>query len=309
MLNTKRLCDWPIKFLQDNLSGICTGDFVVIGCDSGVGKSTLSRIITRGARDQGCPVVLYSLENRPDTFVTEEVMLEYCRATGDTLNMRQFEIMHTEHPEQYIEYRKAVYERSQEKSENDLPMLVVHEQVAKGDWTIARLVQMMRSEIQQGYKLFIVDHLDVLGCGDELTDTKRAMDELWALVQEHNIAVVSFSQIVKGCHALCPSHDDLRGHKSKVHKSTVIITLGKHEYGYYLPPKNYPNAKPTYMRIAKSRSTSTACAVCYFAGGGYIDAYLPVLCDAPGNFIDGMTREKLQKFKQNQENKKISQWD
>ena len=308
MLNTKRLCDWPIKFLQDNLLGICTGDFVIIGCDSGVGKSTLSRIITRGARDQGCPVVLYSLENRPDTFVTEEVMLEYCRAENKLPNMREFEIQHTEHPEVFRQYRQAVFERSQETDSNGLQILVVHEQVAKGDWTIYRLVQSIKREIQQGYKLFIVDHLDVLGSGDELTDTKRAMDELWALVQEYNIAVISFSQIVKGCHALCPSHDDLRGHKSKVHKSTVIVTLGKHEYGYYNPPANYPTAKPTYMRIAKSRSTSTACAVCYFTGGTYLDTYLPVLCDGPGNFIDGMTREKLQKFKQKQE-QRVSQWD
>lgn len=308
MLSTKRLCNWPITFLQEHLLGICTGDFIVIGCDSGVGKSTLSRIITRGARDDGCPVVLYSLENRPDTFVTEEVMLEYCRATGSYPNMREFEMDHTEHPEKYVEYRQAVYERSKETNADGLPMLVVHEQVAKGDWTITRLVQSMRAEIAQGYRLFIVDHLDVLGSGDELADTKRAMDELWSLVQQHNIAIVSFSQIVKGCHALCPSHDDLRGHKSKVHKSTVIITLGKHEYGYYAPPIKFPNAKPTYVRIAKSRSTSTACAVCFFNGGDYLDTYNDVLCDAPGNFIDGMTREKLQKFKQKKD-ERVTQWD
>ena len=162
----------------------------------------------------------------------------------------------------------------------------------------------MKAEIEKGYRLFIVDHLDVLVQNNELQDTKIAMDELWNLVQEHHIAVVTFSQIVKGCRALCPSYDDLRGHKAKVYKSTIIITLGRHEYGYYSPPVAFPDAKPTYVRIAKSRSTGTGCAVCYYNWGEYLDTYTDVLCDSPGNFIDGMTREKLQKYKQ----KKAGTW-
>lgn len=301
MLKTEKLCDYPIQFLQDKLYGICTGDLAIIACDSGTGKSTLSRIITRSACKQGCPVVLYSLENAPDTFVTEQVMLEYEMDTGDYVNNRQFEIMHAQDPDKFLKYRKIVYENSKRVSKDGLPLLVVHEQVAKGDWNVRRLIDSMQAEIQAGYKLFIVDHLDVLVQRDELTDTKMAMDELWALVQEHNISIITFSQIVKGCRALCPSYDDLRGHKAKVYKSTIIITLGRHEYGYYNPPVNYPNAKPTYIRIAKSRGTNTACAVCYFNGNGYLDDYNEVLCDAPGYFIDGMTREKLQKYKRDKD--------
>ena len=308
MLKTKVLCKWPIKFLQDKLYGICSSDLIVIGCDSGTGKSTLSRMITRQARDEGCPVVLYSLENAPGTFVTEEVMLEYCSDTGEKMDNRQFEIAHASNPDFYKQYRQRVYERSQELSKDGLLLLVVHEQVAKGDWTAPKLIESMKVEIARGYRLFIVDHLDVLVQNDELKDTKRAMDELWNLVQEHNIAVVTFSQIVKGCDALCPSCDDLRGHKAKVYKSTIIVTLGKHEYGYYLPPRIFPNAKPTYVRIAKSRSTNTACAICYFNGNCYLEDYNEVLCDTPGDFIDGMTRDKLRKYKKETEQKKDGGW-
>ena len=311
MLKTDLLCKWPIKFLEDKLIGICSGDFITIACDSGVGKSTLSRLITRSARDQNCPVVLYSLENRPDTFVTEEVLLEYQKDTGDDLDMRGFELAHTLHPENFQQYRQKVYEqdtRTIEYNGRQLDLLVVHEQVTKGNWNIFNLIKFMKVEIEKGYRLFIIDHLDVLIQKDELADTKLAMDELWSLVQENNIAVVAFSQIVKKCVALCPSYDDLRGHKAKVYKSTIIITLGKHEYGYYNPPIKYKNAKPTYIRIAKSRNTNTACAVCYYLAGGYLEDYKEVLCDTPGNFIDGMTRDKLQKYKQKNE-EKVKQWD
>ena len=311
MLTTNLLCKWPIKFLEDKLYGICSGDLITIACDSGVGKSTLSRLITRSARDQQCPVVLYSLENRPDTFVTEEVLREYEEDTGEHLDMRQFEILHTNHPERFVKYRQKVFEKDSvviKHGEEDIDVLVVHEQVTKGDWNVYNLIKSMKVEILKGYRLFVIDHLDVLVQKDELSDTKMAMDELWSLVQEHNIAIVAFSQIVKKCVALCPSYDDLRGHKAKVYKSTIIITLGKHEYGYYPTPIRYPNAKPTYMRIAKSRSTDTACAVCFYFCGEYLDDYREVLCDNAGMFIDGMSREKLQKYKQDGQKRK-SQWE
>jgi hypothetical protein len=192
---------------------------------------------------------------------------------------------------------KKVFENSEKTTQDGLPLMVVHEQVAKGDWTIEKLIGSMREEIAKGYKLFVIDHLDVLGSKNELEDTRIAMEQLWNLVQENELCIVTFSQIVKGCKALCPSYDDLRGHKAKVYKSTIIITLGRHEYGYYNPPVAFPHAKPTYMRITKSRGTGTACAICYFNGTSYLETYNDVLCDTPGNFIDGMTREKLQKYK------------
>lgn len=304
MLHTKVLCEFPIKFLQDKLYGICTNDLIVIGCDSGTGKSTLSRMITRQARKNNCPVVLYSLENAPDTFVTEEVMLEYSKDTGDWMDNRRFEIMHALDPDKYKKYRQIVFNRSEEKNTDGLPYLVVHEQVAKGDWSIDRLLNSMKEEVEKGYKLFVIDHLDVLVQKDELADTKRSMDELWNLVQEKGLAIITFSQIVKGCQALCPSYDDLRGHKAKVYKSTIIITLGRHEYGFYDPPLAFPNAKPTYVRIAKSRSTSTACSICYFHNNSYLETYTEVLCDTTGTFIDGYSKATLQAKKKEKDNPK-----
>lgn len=309
MLHTEVLCQWPINYLQDNLLGICTGDLVVIACDSGVGKSTISRMLTRTARQQECPVVLYGLENRRDTFITEEVMREYFHDNNVSTEMRAFEIAHTANADKYKKYRQRVYEQSQMKDKNGLLLQVVHEQVAKGDWNTARLISSMKSEIRKGYRFFIIDHLDVLIARDEYKDIQEVMNELWALVDEYNIAVVGFSQVIKSMNPpLVPALDDLRGPKTKVFKATIVITLAKHEYGYYRPPIKYPNALPTYIRIAKSRSSKTSCAVCYYNDGDYLETYTPVICDAPGRYIDGMTREKLQKYKAKQTEKKAEQW-
>lgn len=309
MLNKTTLCPWPIKFLQDKLKGICTGDFVVIACASGTGKSTLSRLITRKARDNGCPVVLYSLENETGTYASEEARSAGFKLGDTTNNLRDFAIQDTADKKRYESYRWDAYNRSLEKDDNGLPLTKIHEVVATDDWNIQRIVKSMRTEIADGYRLFVIDHLDVLAPNDEYKETTVAMRELWALVAEHHIAIITFSQLSKKCIALCPGQYDLRGGMNKVFKATHLITLGKHEYGYYLPPTVYPNAKPTYVRIAKSRDTELSCAVCYFDRGSYIDEYMEVMCDDPGTFIDGMTREKLQKFKQKQQEKKVSQWD
>ena len=307
MLKTKKLCNFPIQYLQDKLYGICTSDLIIFGCDSGVGKSTISRMIMRQAHSEGCPAVLYSLENAPETYATEDVLLDYCKSENVKLDMRQFAMEHNENPEKFKDYRYRAFLRSEAKNEDGLLLTVVHEQVAKGDWTAQKLVRSMKEEIEKGYKLFIIDHLDVLVQKDELNDTKVAMDELWNLVQEKNLAIITFSQIVKGCDALCPSYDDLRGSKSKVYKSTIIITLGRHEYGCYNPPLKYPDAKPTYIRIAKSRSTGTGCAICYYNFGDYLEDYMEVLCDNTGKFIDGKTRESMRK--QIQKTQKDDGWN
>lgn len=301
MLKKEILCEWPIKFLQDNLRGVCSGDFIVIACASGAGKSTLSRLIAMKARDNNQPVVLYSLENQVGTFLTEETRIEAFRDGVETDNTRDFAINNTLEPAKYEKYRMAVIERGQKTSPDGLRLLMVHEDVATTNWTIARLIKSMKDEIAMGYKLFIIDHLDVLAPNDEYKENVVVMRELWNLISTNNIGLITFSQLRKNCSALCPGQNDLRGGMNKVYKATHLITLGRHDYGYYSPPPKFPNAKPTYVRIAKSRDARLECAVCYFDRGFYLDAYTKVICDEPGNYIDGMTRDKLQRYKKENE--------
>lgn len=296
MLEPQILCNWPIKFLQDNLYGICTGDLIVVGCGSGGGKSVISRLITMEATKTDCPVVLYSLENQEGTVATELVRDAYLRDTKDyNVNLRQFAIRAAQDKKGVEKYRRIAYANASKKTADGKPMTVIHEKVATHDWNIQRITASMMEEINNGYRLFIIDHLDVLAPNDEYKETRIAMNELWALVAKYNIALVTFSQLNKTCTALCPAQTDLRGGMNKVFKATHVITLGRHEYGVYGPPLAYPNAKPTYLRLVKSRDTQLAAAICYFNSNCYLDAYIPVLCDEPGMYIDGYSRTELQR--------------
>lgn len=296
MLNKNVLCEWPIRFLRDNLIGICGGDLIVVACASGSGKSTISRLISRHAAKNDCPHVLYSLENQVGTYATEAARSLMKDKGFKWLELRDFAIQDTADSKKFEELRRDALLESRKLSTGGLLLTVVHEDVATDGWNIKRLKESMLTEIQQGYKFFIIDHLDVLAPNDEFKEITVVMRELWALVNDYNIAIVTFSQLAKKCVSLCPGQYDLRGGMNKVYKCTHLITVGKHEYGYYNPPISYPDAFPTYLRIAKSRDSKLKCAVCYFHYGEYLDTYMPVSCDESGMCIDGMTRDKLQKW-------------
>lgn len=301
MLEPQILCNFPIKFLQDKLYGICTGDFIVVACGSGGGKSVISRLITMEASKMDCPVVLYSLENQEGTVATELARDAFLKDTKDySVNLRLFAIQSAKDKEGFEKYRLAAYQSASKKTTDGRPITVIHEQIAAQDWDIKRISASILEEINKGYKLFIIDHLDVLAPNDEYKETRVAMNELWALVAKYNIAIVTFSQLSKTCSALSPGQTDLRGGMNKVFKATHVITLGKHEYGYFAPPLKYPHAKPTYVRIVKSRDTQLATAICYFNGNYYIDEYVPVVCDEPGMYIEGRSRKDFQTWQAEQ---------
>lgn len=301
MLNTKVLCKYPISYLQDKLQGICTGDLVIIGASSGSGKSTISRLLTRAAYEQNCPVVLYSLENSSGTFISEETRLLYNSETESKIEQRPWEILHTEHPERFEKYRKAIYERHQKTDSNGLKLLKVHEEVTNLNFTVDMLIKQMQEEYNQGYRLFIIDHLDMLISDpkNELAQTVYNMNKLWNFIATNNIGCVAFSQTTDlPEYVLCPNDTLLRGSRTKGQRATVVITLAQHRYGYYeLPGDKF--AKPTYMRIAKFRQGSTSCAIVYYKNSEYMNFYKEVLCDYSGRLIDGMTVDRFIK-----ENKK-----
>lgn len=303
MLEPEILCNWPIKFLQEKLYGICTGDLIVIACGSGGGKSVISRLITLEATKNNCPVVLYSLENQQGTVATELARDAYLRETKNyDTDLRLFAIQAAQDKKGFEKYRRIAYATASKKTPDGKPLTDIQEKVATQDWNIQRITESMIKKINDGYRLFVIDHLDVLAPKDEYNETRIAMNELWGLVAKYNIAIVTFSQLDKKCTALCPSQTDLRGGMNKVFKATHVITLGRHEYGYYRPPLAYPNAKPTYVRIVKSRDTQLAAAICFFNGNYYIDEKLPVLCDEPGMYIDGHSRADFQRWQAEQLN-------
>lgn len=303
MLKKTVLCKYPLQFLEDNLHGIMTGDFIMIAAGTGTGKSTISRILTQNAAACDCPVVLYSLEDEAQTFVSDSVYREVLKTQACLMDFREWLVHNTLYPEKYKEAARIAAQKAIRVDKNlNIPILIVHEMQTNAAWNINNVIRTMEEEIKKGYKLFILDHLDVLVPSERPEDMVRAINTLWRFVSENQIALITFSQLATGRNkeSLCPSLDDLRGSKSKIHTPTMVISIARHNFGYYSIPDNQ-NAMPTYVRILKNRQGGkTKAAVCFFDRGNYLETYQDVECNESGTLIDGMTSRdfmKLQKGK------------
>ena len=304
------ICDWPVKYLQDKLQGIYSGDLWIIGAFSGGGKSTLSRLITMSAHKNGVPVVLYSLENAPGTYVREEIRMMYNEETGSKIETRAFKRLESDDPERFLPYRQKVYENSKKQDTNGLQLLVLHEDVNSQNISVDELLRSIDQEYQKGYRLFIIDHVDMLITDPklEVSQTTSNMNKLWAYVAQKNVAFITFSQMATTIqnNILCPGESDLRGVRTKGQRATGVITIARHDYGAYVC-MGHQYAQPTYVRIAKNRDGTTGCAVCFFDIDHYLDKFLEVSCDKQGVVVDGLTKDKLIKFKAEQAKKVTTQ--
>lgn len=299
MLEKRVICPYPVKYLQDELDDITTGDFIMIAANTGTGKSTISRLFMRNAIKNKCPVVLYSLEDQAETAAANDIFQEAIHR-GCTLNFKQFLKDNTLNPEKYMDAKKAAFEMASKENEDGLRYRVIHENTSQGNWTLNGVLTTMKKEIAKGYKLFIIDHIDVLVPSERPDDMVRTIRDLWQVVAENNVALITFSQLAsrRNLDSLCPGLDDLRGSKSKIHTPTVVISISRHIYDQYHSEYNF-YAKPTYMRILKNRFGSTSCAMTYFDRGEYIPDYQLLDCNETGTYIDGMTARELSKKQRN----------
>mgnify|MGYP003530421083 FL=1 len=291
MLKKQLLCTYPISFLQDKLHGIMSGDMIMIAASTGVGKSTLSRIIVNHAISEDCPAVLFSLEDEPQMFATDAVYREYLCKAFEPLDFREWLLDYSINQDKYKEYAIEAAKKAVRTTSNGVKACVVYE-MKTPNWSLEEITSKILQHYEQGYRLFILDHIDVLVPSEAPADMVRAINDLWRLVAEKQIALITFSQLAsnRNKESLCAGIDDLRGSKAKVHTPTIVLSIARHIYGYY------PDVlgKPTYCRILKNRHGGNTCAaVIYFNRGTYAQNYTEVKSNESGTTIDGETVTSL----------------
>lgn len=298
------LCQFPIKYLNDEIDGIITGDLILFGMGSGIGKSSLSRLITNNAMYQSCPVVLYSLEDKPETMDKKEIYLEYILSTGSDDTYRRWKVKYSKNPKEYEQYTIKWIQRLRKKdAETGLQLLRYHEYVDPTSKNLLqRVLESIQEEVAMGYKLFIIDHLDAgLDPTETPTGMKRVMDALWAAVCKHNIAMVAFSQLAatRNKEAITPALEDLAGSKSKGKISNTVISMARDYDGWY--PNISPNP-PTYCRIVKDRDDGRkSLGIVFYDRGRYLPEYYKFDCDESGLSVDGLYVKDFRKKHHNNE--------
>jgi len=230
--NNKIIAKYGVSFLDDCLLGIGNNDFVLIGADSGAGKTELAlKIATSASKD--LRVQLFSLEAEPDEMVQRE---DYKQRAEMFYNDPDKE------PQQ-MGFRRFYYnqldlDKYEEKSVAELSKKFKNiTETNKGEGfgitDLTRKIGNMKDECD----ILIIDHIDYfdLDTGDdENTHMTKLMKELRKINQIHGIVIIAISHLRKRgkSKSEIPMVEDFIGSSNKYKQVKTVIMFSPDSENY-----------------------------------------------------------------------------
>jgi len=248
----KVFSNYGIAYLDDCLGGIAEDDFVLIGAESGTGKTELSiNIAVECAKKH--KVHLFALEAEKDEPLhrteykiladayindTKKKNSQHCDYRNYILN--KLDLSDYETPETL----KMVYEKFKN----------IEISYREGSFTVTDLTKKM-GEIKDDCEVIIVDHVDYFDFDDkrdENSNMTELMKQLRTINQVYNIPVIAISHLRKKSDykQVMPTLEDFIGSSNKYKQvKTAILFAPDYENTDY-------NSRifGTFMTVAKSRT-------------------------------------------------------
>ena len=227
--DNKKVGEFGIKYLDDELNGICKSDLILIGARSGAGKSTIANSIAKINGQKGKKVTLISLENFEGETYAKEVFYEYKKISKDySLTFRKFKQGSFEkkvNTDLQIEQAEAKVQ----KTFNNITEINRTEH-----YTIDELkTDLIKAVGQEDTDLVILDHIDYLDKPSEsLSDNEHIsmiMREIRTAQSIFKVPVIIISHLRKPANTKIdvkvPSMDEFIGSSNKVKEATCVILL------------------------------------------------------------------------------------
>lgn len=283
----KKICNFGISFLDDKIGGIYDEDLLVIGAESGIGKSTIAEIIAFNCIKQNVKPALFSLEN----------------FAGNTVDKKAFELFKARTLQWDLKFRQWIDIKNRTASATDQDVAIAEKLAYKmnliernnQDYTIDKLETDFKKVVEDGCKVVILDHLDYFDAYEKDTDlqhTKRLMKAIRRLQDTYKVAVIGFSQLRKNMdkNIIIPTYDDLYGSGDKVKQATLVLMVARCEE----EPKD--GIYPTYFNLSKDRFGSReACKIGYnIRRNRYEDTYKEIKVLARGTRIKDCKQTELE---------------
>jgi RecA/RadA recombinase len=289
-IDPKRICSFGVSVLDDAMYGILPNDLVVIGADSGAGKSDLALDIAVHNASNGKKVGLYFIEGGCEEAIN--------RIRWKIIKNRYYRAGHTEIDMDYRKWRMNLlncpllgdinmdcYNEFKDKIKNNLHLYSFEE-----GFTIENLVNslgwfsvqkpgefLMETHIE--VDLLIVDHLQYFTLQNpknELTEMTQILMKVKDITNFHKIPVILISHLrKKDKDRGLPSQEDFFGTSNIAKVASQAITIASYYQG-----DDYTNGiYPTFFRFIKSRtglrpSLGFLCDYKY-KEGKYAENYLP----------------------------------
>jgi archaellum biogenesis ATPase FlaH len=271
-LNTdfSKLCRYGVKLLDDSLLAIAKNELVVIGADSGVGKSSLVLDIARHNAKQGKKVALFYLEGGHIEAIQrmkwQDISDLWYSSKYDhqfiDMDFRKWMLNHPDNREQLTKLSSEVYSEQSKLYQNNLFFYPITEgfkieELLTSLVNFHKLVPDKSGEFEKegmyDLDLIIIDHLQYFSLDqndNEITEITRIIRECKKITDHHNIPVILVSHLrKKNKDRGLPDQEDFYGSSNIPKISTTAITVTPYSRMDNLANNIYP----TFFRIVKSR--------------------------------------------------------
>lgn len=264
-INPSQLCSYGIDFLDSHLTGVHPSELVLIGCESGKGKTTIvSHMATHNAL-MGKRVSFFRLEGDLNEFADLE-KFKQLRKTFPHISYQKYRF--NMYPE-VNEYEQQMEDFLAEKFQN---IRLFDKSKGLNHNNIHELVYSIKDESD----LIIIDHLHYFDNGgefDKYEQEKRVLKTLNELTGIFKIPIILVAHLRKkqGQHRKLPTIDDFMG-SSDIFKIPHTVVLTAPDY------MNYDNQKQQYSTFfysPKSRVGASTNRVGIKIFDGASKEYLP----------------------------------
>ena len=270
-INESKICKFGIGHLDDALYGILRNDLVVIGADSGAGKSEIGISMAQENVKRGKKVMLYFLEGGDVEAMARMKWRDICKIYFKSYTEAGIDI-------DYRKWRMNLYDKKETEILTAIEREVkfnydkmfkdnLHIYKISGGFNVENLLTSLISfynfekavgfnEAVAGFNLdlIIIDHLqyfDLNGGESEIQATTKILKEVKKITTMYNIPVVLISHLRKKSKERgLPDQEDFYGSSNIPKISSLAITIAPDKENYDLVNGIYP----TYFRIVKSRT-------------------------------------------------------
>lgn len=281
--NINSLCSYGIKPLDDALRCIRRKELVVIGADSGCGKTEVSLNIARHNAAQGKKIAVYNLEGGHIEAIQRMKWRDMCniyfdkyKSMGVEIDYSRWIVNDSQSPF-LLELEGEVYNKYSEAYKNNLYFYNVKGGLTLDDF-LASLLDFHSLETAFGDRydatkrrgfdldLIVLDHLQYFSLANdenEISEITKIIRAVKDITDKYSIPVVLISHFRKKSKDRgLPDQEDFYGSSNLPKISTTSICISPASDKDDL----YNGIYPTYLRVAKSRVgvRSTYAILCDF---------------------------------------------
>jgi replicative DNA helicase len=222
----KNIIKYPYEAMNKVLKGIFPTSFIVIGADSGNGKSEILGDIAIDACKQGKKVLYFDFENDDGDFTERQICKEYSRRTKTDFKVADLNMLDIDADDSITD---MIYDCGVRVAEETKNMRIFKNNHLPNINDFISKLEMVRD-----VDLICIDHLHYFSFDDDgkaAVQISKIMRELRRLTKIEKIPVILISHLTKRDRKKLPTYSDFHGSSNIGKEAKTCILLHRDQDG------------------------------------------------------------------------------